>query len=40
MNWYWRTNFKFMANYVQVDSERRNIEDNPDILELRAQLMF
>lgn len=40
VNWYWRTNFKFMANYVQVDSERRNIEDNPDILELRAQLMF
>jgi phosphate-selective porin OprO and OprP len=40
VNWYWRTNFKFMANYVQVDSERRGIEDNPNIVELRAQLMF
>ncbi len=40
VNWYWRTNFKLMANYVQVDSERRGIEDNPNILELRGQLMF
>ena len=40
VNWYWRTNFKFMANYVDVQTERRGIEDNPSILELRAQLMF
>ena len=40
VNWYWRTNFKFMANYVAVDSERRGIEDNPNVFELRAQLMF
>ena len=40
VNWYWRTNFKFMANYVAVESERRGIEDNPNIVELRAQLMF
>jgi phosphate-selective porin OprO/OprP len=40
VNWYWHTNFKFMANYVQVDSERRGIEDNPNIIEFRGQLMF
>jgi phosphate-selective porin OprO and OprP len=40
VNYYWRTNFKFMVNYVDVQSERRNIEDNPSIVELRAQLMF
>jgi phosphate-selective porin OprO and OprP len=40
VNWYWRSNFKFMANYVMVDSERRGIEDNPNILEFRAQLTF
>lgn len=40
VNWYWRVNFKFSANYVMVDSERRGIEDNPNILELRAQLTF
>ena len=22
VNWYWRSNFKFMANYVKVDSSR------------------
>ena len=40
VNWYWHTNFKFMANYVRVDSERRGIEDNPNVLEFRAQMMF
>jgi phosphate-selective porin OprO/OprP len=40
VNWYWRTNFKFMANYVDVRTERRGIEDNPSVLELRAQMMF
>ena len=40
VNWYWRTNFKFMANYVDVRSERRGIADDPSIVELRAQLMF
>jgi phosphate-selective porin OprO/OprP len=40
VNWYWRTNFKFMANYVDVESERRGIEDNPSVFELRAQMMF
>ena len=40
VNWYWHTNFKFMANYVMVESERRGIEDNPNVLEFRGQLMF
>jgi phosphate-selective porin OprO/OprP len=40
VNWYWRTNFKFMANYVDVRSERRGLEDNPRVLELRGQMMF
>jgi phosphate-selective porin OprO/OprP len=40
VNWYWRTNFKFMANYVDVRTERRGVEDNPSVLELRAQMMF
>jgi phosphate-selective porin OprO and OprP len=40
VNWYWRSNFKFMANYVRVESERRGLEDDPSVLELRAQLIF
>jgi phosphate-selective porin OprO/OprP len=40
VNWYWRSNFKFMANYVRVESERRGIQDDPNVLELRAQLTF
>ena len=43
VNWYWRTNFKVQLNYVMARSERRltatsaEIEDNPNILEARAQ---
>ena len=40
VNWYWHVNFKLMANYVMVQSERRGIEDNPNVLEFRGQLMF
>jgi phosphate-selective porin OprO/OprP len=62
VNWYWRSNFKFMANYVKVDSSRffartpaapyaddpadnnqlvnREVDDNPDIFELRMQFYF
>ena len=36
-NWYWRSNFKFMLNYVKVNSERRDVSDDPSILEARAQ---
>jgi phosphate-selective porin OprO/OprP len=46
LNWYWRSNFKFMVNYVMVDSEKfaasagGNVDDNPNILELRAQFYW
>ena len=37
VNWYLRSNFKLMLNYVRVDSERRGIADDPGIVEARAQ---
>src|SRR3546814_19502946 len=37
VNWYWRSNFKFMLNYVKVDSERQGLDDDPSIGEARAQ---
>ena len=41
-NYYWRSNFKFMLNYVKVDSEKGAIpvHDDPSILEFRAQLYW
>ena len=40
VNWYWRKNFKFAVNYVQVDSERLGVSDDPNILEARAQFYW
>jgi phosphate-selective porin OprO/OprP len=42
VNYYWRSNFKFMLNYVKVDSERAaaHFDDNPDIVEFRAQVYW
>jgi phosphate-selective porin OprO/OprP len=50
VNWYWRSNFKFMLNYVMVDQERSAgfkdasgavlTEDNPNILEARIQFYW
>ena len=46
VNWYWRSNFKFMVNYVKVDSSkyvsslRRELDDDPSILEARAQFYW
>jgi phosphate-selective porin OprO/OprP len=40
VNWYWRSNFKVGLNYVKVDSERRNVEDNPNVLEARLQFYW
>src|SRR5690606_21943617 len=37
VNWYVRSNFKFMLNYVKVDSERAGTSDDPSIIEARAQ---
>lgn len=48
VNWYWRSNFKFMLNYVMVEQEkynnavgfRRVVDDNPNILEARVQFYW
>jgi len=40
VNWYWHSNFKFMLNYVTVKQEKGVLEDNPNILEARAQFFW
>ena len=40
VNWYLRSNFKLAANYVKVSSTRRDINDDPNILEARAQFYW
>ena len=46
VNWYWRSNFKFMLNYVKADSVRYSssaknfVQDDPSIVEFRAQLYW
>ena len=40
VNWYWRSNFKFMLNYVKVNSSRQGVSDDPNIIEARAQFYF
>ena len=40
VNWYWRSNFKFMLNYVAVKQEKGVLEDNPNILEARMQFYW
>jgi phosphate-selective porin OprO/OprP len=46
VNYYWRSNFKLALNYVKVDSEkystslRQYVQDNPSIVEFRAQLYW
>lgn len=48
VNMYWRSNFKFMFNYVKVNSSkynnavgiRRDVDDNPSIIEARAQFYW
>ncbi len=40
VNWYWRNNFKFMANYSLVRSERGLFENDPNVVELRAQIIL
>ena len=45
-NWYLRSNFKLMFNYVKVNSSRYNttlkhdVDDNPNIVEARAQFYW
>ena len=40
VNWYFREHLRIMANYIKVNSDRRGISDNPNILDFRAQLNF
>ncbi|HSM10187.1 MAG TPA: OprO/OprP family phosphate-selective porin [Lysobacter sp.] len=40
VNYYWRSNFKLMLDYVKVDSAKNNVDDNPGILEARAQFFW
>ena len=42
VNWYWRSNFKFMANYNMTRSSniRTGIDNDPNVVELRAQIML
>ena len=46
VNWYWRSNFKFMLNYVKVNSDkfstaaRTELGDDPNIVEARAQFYW
>jgi phosphate-selective porin OprO/OprP len=40
VNWYWRSNFKFMLNYVMVEQEKGALTDDPNITELRMQFYW
>ncbi|NDK38840.1 porin [Pseudoxanthomonas gei] len=40
VNWYWRSNFKFMLNYAMVNQEKGVLEDNPNMLEARVQFYW
>jgi phosphate-selective porin OprO/OprP len=40
VNWYWRSNFKFMLNYVMVNQEKGVLEDNPNAIEARMQFYW
>jgi phosphate-selective porin OprO and OprP len=40
VNWYWRLNFKFQANYNITRAERGVIDNDPTVVELRAQVML
>lgn len=38
--WWVSSDIRLLANYIRVDSRRRGIDDDPRILEFRAQLAF
>ena len=40
VNWYWRLNYKFMVNYNITNSARGSIQNDPNVVELRAQIML
>lgn len=39
-NWYLTSHFKFQANYVKADVSRAGVHSKPEVVELRAQVMF
>ena len=39
-NWYLTSHFKFQADYVMADASRAGVHTKPNIVELRAQVMF
>ena len=40
LNWYFTDYLRLMADYVMVESDRRGVADNPNILDVRAQIAF
>lgn len=40
LNWYINPRIRFMANYIRMESEREGVSDDPDIFQLRSQLVF
>ncbi|MGH8025607.1 MAG: OprO/OprP family phosphate-selective porin [Pseudoxanthomonas sp.] len=40
VNWYWRSNFKFMLNYAMVKQEKGVLNDDPNVLEARVQFYW
>ena len=40
VNWYWRSNYKFSANYVMINSDRQGLDQSPNVFELRAQFYW
>ena len=40
LNWYPVNNVRFATNLIQVQSEKSGIEDNPNILQMRAHVSF
>ena len=40
LNWYPVNNVRFSANAIQVSSKKAGAEDNPNILQMRAQVAF
>lgn len=40
LNWYANNRIRFMANYINVSSERRGVSDDPHIFLVRAQVAF
>lgn len=40
LNYYWRTNWKFLVDYTKVSTERRSNSDDPSVVQARIQLYW